>query len=190
MIVKQDYEWYYTIDDAAEWTGLSAQTLRVMVRRGKLPASGRGVVAAYPKRIFVHATDLDDIKTGNVTTKGLYKERTRGNMARRETSVERSWVKWVKREYGDYGVEVIKGSVPNEPDRRVVCPLGLDFYIEFKREGGDKVKGKEPREAQNLYRKWLNGLGHTAVWANDLAEAKRLFADFWRVRIRGEIDTF
>jgi hypothetical protein len=99
-------------------------------------------------------------------------------MERRETSIEDAWCRWVKREYPN--TKVRKWTGPNAPDRFVLCPLGQGFFIEFKRPG------EEPREGQMIYLRWLESMGWTATWSDDLEDAKDQFRKFWRVRVLGE----
>lgn len=54
------------------------------------------------------------------------------------------------------------------PDRLIVCPAGVHFFIEFK------APGKKPTKAQNLEIGRLRNLGHLVYVCDQKGQAERI----------------
>jgi len=94
-------------------------------------------------------------------------------MRRLETSIEESWVLWVKQHYPDWFVIKLKAiGMRGWPDRLIIGPGPTLYFIEFKRPG------EKPRKLQDWLHDKLRRWGFNVWVCTTKKEAQEIFQGY------------
>lgn len=86
-----------------------------------------------------------------------------------EQSIEQKYVHWVRQMYGGRAIKLDVKSQRGVPDRMVMLPRGVLFFIEFKAPG--KTVGVYQRF---LHKIWEEHLGQRVYVCDNLTDAQRI----------------
>ncbi len=95
------------------------------------------------------------------------------NIVRKEKSIERAFVVWVGGFKDWYAWKFSPEGTRGLPDRIILGPGGIVFFIEFKRPGGKVTP------LQNHIHGILKDLGFNVYVCDDVAEAKKIVRSYF-----------
>ena len=88
-----------------------------------------------------------------------------------ESTIERKYVRWC-RTCGVIALKLNPNWYKSIPDRIVVIPGGMCFFLEFKRPG------EKPRKGQYKRMRQMRRMGFKVFWADNLEDAIQITEDF------------
>lgn len=91
-------------------------------------------------------------------------------MTLRESAIQRSIIRVVKKEYGGWVVKVDEAVYGHEPDLHIYLPGGITVFLEVKQPGEGPTAGQRIRLDQ------YQALGFEAHVVTGLAEARRILS--------------